>query len=153
MGDWGFPALSLPRLSAQRSRYVTPKPHPHLPFEFNYKKNLDNKDSLSFGFNLRRASFWSCKEDDIRRAVNKRNLSIKGKQHQHTFKHPSKGLYLKSRDEIPLGLVRLFSIHMDWRGLIRIGGDFDLLGIKTPSIPSIHMDWGRTEQALKGGGL
>jgi hypothetical protein len=22
--------------------------------------------------------------------------------HQHTFKHPSKGLYLKSRDEIPL---------------------------------------------------
>src|SRR5690242_18085751 len=71
--------LSLPRLSAQRSRYVTPKPHPHLPFEFNYKKNLDNKNSLSCGFNLRRASFGSCKEDDIRRAVNKRNLSIKGK--------------------------------------------------------------------------
>jgi hypothetical protein len=35
----------------------------------------------------------------------------------------------------PSGLVRLFSIHMDWRGLIRIGGDFDLLGIETPSIP------------------
>jgi hypothetical protein len=34
-----------------------------------------------------------------------------------------------------LGLVRLFSIHMDWRGLIRIGGDFDLSGIETPSIP------------------
>jgi hypothetical protein len=34
-----------------------------------------------------------------------------------------------------LGLVRLFLIHMDWRGLIWIGGDFDLLGIKTPSIP------------------
>jgi hypothetical protein len=33
-----------------------------------------------------------------------------------------------------LGLVRLFSIHMDWRGLIRIEGDFDLLGIETPSI-------------------
>jgi hypothetical protein len=24
---------------------------------------------------------------------------------------------------------------MDWRGLIRIRGDFDLLGIETPSIP------------------
>jgi hypothetical protein len=35
---------------------------------------------------------------------------------------------------------------MDWRGLIRIGEDFDLLGIETPSI---HMDWGKTEQALK----
>jgi hypothetical protein len=34
-----------------------------------------------------------------------------------------------------LELVRLFSIHMDWRGLIRIESDFDLLGIKTPSIP------------------
>jgi hypothetical protein len=34
-----------------------------------------------------------------------------------------------------LELVRLFSIHMDWRGLIRIGGDFDLLWIETPSIP------------------
>jgi hypothetical protein len=94
MGDWGFSMLSLPRFSAQRSRYVTPKPHPHLPFEFNYKKNLDNKYSLSCGINLRRASFWSCKEDDIRRAVSKRNLSVKEKQHQHTFKHPSKGIYL-----------------------------------------------------------
>jgi hypothetical protein len=45
--------LSLPRLSAQRSRYVTPKPHPHLPFENNYKKNLDDKGSLSCGFNLK----------------------------------------------------------------------------------------------------
>jgi hypothetical protein len=35
---------------------------------------------------------------------------------------------------------------MDRRGLIWIGGDFDLLGIETPSI---HMDWGRTEQALR----
>jgi hypothetical protein len=35
---------------------------------------------------------------------------------------------------------------MDWRGLIRISRDFDLLGIETPSI---HMDWGRTEQALR----
>jgi hypothetical protein len=34
-----------------------------------------------------------------------------------------------------LGLVRLFPIHMYWRGLIRIGGDFDLLEIETPSIP------------------
>jgi hypothetical protein len=33
-----------------------------------------------------------------------------------------------------LGLVRLFSIHMDRRGMIRIGGDFDLLGIETSSI-------------------
>jgi hypothetical protein len=32
-------------------------------------------------------------------------------------------------------------------GLIRIVRDFDLLGIETPSI---HMDWGRTEQALRG---
>jgi hypothetical protein len=24
---------------------------------------------------------------------------------------------------------------MDWRGLIRIGGDFDLIGIETLSIP------------------
>jgi hypothetical protein len=45
-----------------------------------------------------------------------------------------------------LGLVRLFSIHTDWRGLIRIGGDFDLLGIESLSI---HMDWGRTEHGLR----
>jgi hypothetical protein len=44
-----------------------------------------------------------------------------------------------------LGLVRLFSIHMNWRELIRIERDFDLLGIKTPLI---HTDWGRTEQTL-----
>jgi hypothetical protein len=55
--------------------------------------------------------------------------------------------FLNLEDKILLGLVWLFSIHMDWRGLIRIGGDFDLQGIKPPSI---HMDWGRTEQALKG---
>jgi hypothetical protein len=47
----------------------------------------------------------------------------------------------------PLGLVRLFSIHR--RELIWIGRDFDLLGIETPQSPSIHMDWGRTEQALR----
>jgi hypothetical protein len=35
----------------------------------------------------------------------------------------------------PLGLVRLFSIHMDWTGLIRIERDFNLLGIETPLIP------------------
>jgi hypothetical protein len=35
---------------------------------------------------------------------------------------------------------------MDWRGLIQIRRDFDLLGIETPSI---HMNWGRTEQALR----
>src|SRR5688500_4573909 len=46
-----------PDFLPQRSRYVTPKPHPHLPFESNYEKNLDNKGSLSSGFNLRRASF------------------------------------------------------------------------------------------------
>jgi hypothetical protein len=57
MGDGGFSTLSLPRLSAQRSRYVPQKPHPHLPFEYNYKKTLGNKDSLSCGFNLKRASF------------------------------------------------------------------------------------------------
>jgi hypothetical protein len=49
--------LSLPRLSAQRSRYVTQNPTLHLPFEYNYKKNLDDKGSLSCGFNLKRASF------------------------------------------------------------------------------------------------
>jgi hypothetical protein len=32
----------------------------------------------------------------------------------------------------PLEFVRLFSIHMDWRRLIRISRDFDLLGIETP---------------------
>jgi hypothetical protein len=31
---------------------------------------------------------------------------------------------------------------MYWRGLIRIGGDFDF------ESPSIHMDWGRTEHGL-----
>jgi hypothetical protein len=36
---------------------------------------------------------------------------------------------------------------MDWRGLIRIEGDFDLLGIESLST---HMDWGRTEHARKG---
>jgi hypothetical protein len=34
-----------------------------------------------------------------------------------------------------LGLVRLFSIHMDCRALIRIEIDFDLLEIETSSIP------------------
>jgi hypothetical protein len=42
-----------------------------------------------------------------------------------------------------LRLIRLFLIYMDWRGLIWFRRDFDLLGIKTPSI---HIDWGRTEQ-------
>jgi hypothetical protein len=37
---------------------------------------------------------------------------------------------------------------MDCRGLIRIGRDFNLLGIESPSIPSIHMVWSKTEQAL-----
>jgi hypothetical protein len=102
MGDWGFSTLPLPRLSAQRSRYVTPKPHPHLPFEYNYEKNLDNKDSLSCGFSLKRASFWSYKENDIRRAVNKRNLSIRKSSTPACLVAPSRGLCLKSRDEIPL---------------------------------------------------
>jgi hypothetical protein len=35
----------------------------------------------------------------------------------------------------PSGLVRLFSIHMDWRRLIRTVKDFDLLEIETHSIP------------------
>jgi hypothetical protein len=39
---------------------------------------------------------------------------------------------------------------MDWRGLIRIGGNFDLLCIETLQYPSIHMDWGKTEQAPRG---
>jgi hypothetical protein len=43
--------------------------------------------------------------------------------------------YARGLGTLPLRLVRLFSIHMDWRRLIRIGGDFDLLGIETPSIP------------------
>jgi hypothetical protein len=42
------------------------------------------------------------------------------------------------------GIFRLFSIHMDCRGLIHIREDFDLIGIETPSI---HMDWGRTESS------
>jgi hypothetical protein len=37
---------------------------------------------------------------------------------------------------------------MDWRGLIWIGGDFDLLGIETPSIPLNPYGLGRTEQVL-----
>jgi hypothetical protein len=32
--------------------------------------------------------------------------------------------------------------------LIRIGRDFNLLRIETPSTPSIHMDWDRTEHGL-----
>jgi hypothetical protein len=35
----------------------------------------------------------------------------------------------------PCNRLRLFSIQMDWRGLIRIVRDFDLQGIETPSIP------------------
>jgi hypothetical protein len=57
---------------------------------------------------------------------------------EHKFNKKSTNTRVKSRfygKQIHLGLVRLFSIHMDWRGLIRIGGDFDLLGIETPSIP------------------
>jgi hypothetical protein len=38
---------------------------------------------------------------------------------------------------------------MDWRGLIRIGKYFDLLGIETPQSHLIHMDWGRTEHGLR----
>src|SRR5688572_579470 len=34
-----------------------PKPHPHLPFEFQYKKNLDVKGSISCGNDLKRTSF------------------------------------------------------------------------------------------------
>jgi hypothetical protein len=34
-----------------------PKPHPHLPFESKYKKNLDVKGIVSFENNFRRASF------------------------------------------------------------------------------------------------
>jgi hypothetical protein len=54
------------------------------------------------------------------------------------------------------GLVRLFSIHMDWRGLIRIGRVFDLLGIETPSIPQsiwigveLNMAWNWPNSAHK----
>jgi hypothetical protein len=47
-----------------------------------------------------------------------------------------------------LGLVRLFSIHMDQRRLIRIEREFDFLGIETPSIPLNPYGLGRTEQAL-----
>jgi hypothetical protein len=49
--------ISLPRLSAQRNRYVTPKPHPHLPFETKYKKNLDVKGIVNLENGLKRASF------------------------------------------------------------------------------------------------
>jgi hypothetical protein len=31
--------------------------NPHLPFEYKYKKTLDDKDSLSSGFGLKRTSF------------------------------------------------------------------------------------------------
>jgi hypothetical protein len=57
---------------------------------------------------------------------------------QYVFTHGNRSQGVCS----PLGLVRLFSIHIDCRRLTRIGRDFDLLGIE---IPSIHMDWGRTE--------
>jgi hypothetical protein len=50
-------------------------------------------------------------------------------------------LILLSRLRPHLRLVRLFSIHMDCSGLIRIRRDFNLLRIETPSIPLIHMDW------------
>jgi hypothetical protein len=35
----------------------------------------------------------------------------------------------------PLGLVRLFPIHMDWMGLEKIVKKFDLFGIQTHPIP------------------
>jgi hypothetical protein len=35
----------------------------------------------------------------------------------------------------PLGLVRLFPIHMDWMGLEKIKNKFDLFGIQTHPIP------------------
>ena len=41
-----------------------------MPFEYKYEKNLDVKGSLSCGFDLKKTSFWSRKENDIRRAVN-----------------------------------------------------------------------------------
>jgi hypothetical protein len=34
-----------------------PKPHPHLPFESKYKKNLDVKGIVSFENNFKRTSF------------------------------------------------------------------------------------------------
>jgi hypothetical protein len=51
-----------------------------------------------------------------------------------------------------LGLVRLFSIHMDRRGLIRIGENFNLLGIETPSIPlnPYGLGYNRTSPYLVG---
>jgi hypothetical protein len=39
-----------------------------------------------------------------------------------------------------LGLVRLFPIHMDWMGLEKIEKKFNLFGIQTHPIHSIHMD-------------
>jgi hypothetical protein len=45
-------------------------PHLHLPLESKYKKNLDVKGSVSFENDSKRTSFRSCKENDIRRAVN-----------------------------------------------------------------------------------
>jgi hypothetical protein len=64
-----FYALASPTFYPKKS-VRNPKTPPHLPFECNYKKNLDSKDSLRWEFNLKRASFWNCKENDIRRAVN-----------------------------------------------------------------------------------
>jgi hypothetical protein len=51
-----FYALASPTFCPKDS-VRNPKPHPRLPFEYNYKKNLDNKGSLSCGFNLKRTSF------------------------------------------------------------------------------------------------
>jgi hypothetical protein len=36
--------------------------------------------------------------------------------------------------ETPLGLIRLFPIHMDWMGLKKIKKKFDLFGIQTHPI-------------------
>jgi hypothetical protein len=57
------------------------------------------------------------------------------------MKIPAKGLF---------GYFQSIWIGGDWYGLKEI---LTYQGLKPPQSPSIHMDWGRTEQALRGPGV
>jgi hypothetical protein len=83
-------------------------------------------------------------DDKLHESPDKKNSTCGGKT---TLEYYIKKIF-SHRSRKPLRACSVIFNPYRLGGLIRIGGDFDLLWIKTPSIPSIHMDWGRTEQAL-----
>jgi hypothetical protein len=78
------------------------KPHPHLPFESKYKKNLDAKGVVSSRNDLKGLPSEVAKRMTFEEQLT-RELGQKKEQPTNAPSwRPSKGLYLKFRDEIPL---------------------------------------------------